>query len=149
MKYKQRGYRDSEGGPKGRREETDEEREARQDARDAVRKVRHAISRDASVVMRCADCGYQAPDEVTIAPDTECPKCHSALHNCRNCRHFDTSARFQCRKPLEKAVASKTIGNHCELYEPRAVLDSTGKRAPRPQSKVKDPRQAFDDLFKK
>jgi len=148
MKYKQRGYRDTDG-PKGRRQETDEEREARQDAREAARKVRHAISRDASVVMRCADCGYQAPGEVIIAYDTECPKCHSSLHNCRNCRHFDSAARFQCRKPVEKAVASKTIGNHCDLYEARAVLDSTGKRAERPKSAAQNPRQAFDDLFKK
>jgi len=146
MKYKQRGYRDSDG-PKGRRQETDEERQARQEAREAAHKVRHAISRDARVVMRCADCGTHSPSEMVIEFDTECAKCHSALHNCRNCRHFDTSARFQCSKPIAKAVASKTIGNHCDLYEARAVLDSTGKRAPK-QSGTQNPRQAFDDLFK-
>ncbi len=147
MKYKQRGYRDDDA-PKGRRQETDEERQARQEAREAARKVRHAISRDASVVMRCADCGYQTPDQVRITSETECPKCHTAWHNCRNCRHFDTSARFQCRQPLDKAVPSKTVANHCDLFEARAVLDATGKRARVEKNKSSDPRKAFDDLFK-
>lgn len=147
MKYKQQGYRDGEK-PKGRHAETAEEREARQEAWQAARKLRHAISRDASAVLRCADCGYQTPEQIVIAFDTECPKCGSAWHNCRNCKHFDTSARFGCREPVEKAIPSKTVANQCDLYAARAVLDATGKRA-KVESKSSDPRKAFDDLFKK
>ena len=142
MKYKQRGYRDGEA----KRDKTrisEEERAAREQAR----KVRHAISRDARVVIRCADCGYQTPDQVEILVDTSCPKCHSAWHNCRNCRHFDTSARFECRQPIEKRIASKTVANMCDEFEARAVLDATGRRAEQPKSA--DPRAAFDALFKK
>ncbi|TDI46091.1 MAG: hypothetical protein E2P00_02665 [Acidobacteria bacterium] len=148
MKYKQRGYRDGES-PKGRHPETDSEREARQEAWQAARKVRHAMSRDASVVLRCADCGYQTPEQITIEFDTECPKCGSPWHNCRNCKHFDTSARFGCRLTLEKAIPSKTIANLCELFVARVVLDATGKRAKKIDSTTSDPRKAFDDLFKK
>jgi predicted RNA-binding Zn-ribbon protein involved in translation (DUF1610 family) len=147
MKYKQRGYQDTDG-PKERRQESDSDRDARKEAWEAAHKVRHAMSRDASVVLRCADCGYQTPEQVVIESDTECPKCGSAWHNCRNCKHFDTAARFGCRQTLEKAVPSKTMANLCDLFAARVVLDATGKRA-KVENKSSDPRKAFDDLFKK
>ena len=47
---------------------------------------------------------------------------------CRNCKHFDPGARLQCLKPIEKAYKDKTIRMDCSVFEPRQVLDSTGRR---------------------
>jgi hypothetical protein len=140
MKYRQPGYRDSEYDEERERKRRDDRRD-----RGEARKVRHAMQRDASVVLRCADCGHQTAAEVLVVFDTKCERCGSALRNCRNCRFFDTQARFECRKPVPKRIPSKTSANECEFYEARAVLDATGKRAKAPT----DPRDAFDSLFKK
>ena len=140
MKYRQHGYRDGDF-----KEQRDRERREERDARQQARQTRHGISRDANAVIRCADCGFQPEGEIQVAPDTTCERCGSALHNCRNCRHFDTGARFQCRQPIPERLPSKTAANECTFYEPRLVLDATGKRAKGPEN----PRTAFDNLFKK
>jgi hypothetical protein len=140
MKYKQRGYRDTDHKEDRQREHREESKE-----RSDARKVRRAMERSASVVLRCADCGHQTAGEIVVEYDTTCEKCGSALHNCRNCRYFDSQARFECRQPVPERIPSKTYGNQCDLYEARAVLDATGKRAKAPT----DPRDAFDNLFKK
>jgi hypothetical protein len=141
MKYRQRGYRDSE-----KKQEKDRDRHQEREDRDAARQVRHGMQRTASVVMRCADCGHQTSGQIEVLYDTECDSCKSALHNCRNCASFDTGSRFECRQEIPKRIPSKTAGNFCDLYEPRAVLDATGTRA---DTKAPNPRDAFDDLFKK
>ena len=147
LKYRQRGYRDSESGPGKRRDAPPEDQAARDQAREEARKVRHAMQRSASIVLRCAECGHQTSGAIEVAFDTTCPKCNVALHNCRNCRHFDTQARFECRQTIPERIASKTVANRCELYDPRAVLDATGRRAE--IAAAEDPRSAFDRLFKK
>ncbi|MFQ5768341.1 MAG: hypothetical protein ACE5ID_10215 [Acidobacteriota bacterium] len=141
MKYRQRGYRDDES--KARRQHRSREED---EAREAARKVRHGMERDARVVLRCADCGHQTAGRIEVEPGTHCEKCGAALHNCRNCRSFDTQAHNQCRQAIPERMASKTAANECDFYEARAVLDATGKRA-RPAAS--NPRDAFDDLFKK
>ena len=106
MKYRQRGYRDTDWKERRDRDHTDE-REARQEAR----KTRHAVSRESTVVVRCADCGHQSAGQIAVAFDTACEGCQAPLHNCRNCRHFDTQARFQCRQPIPERLMSKTDAN--------------------------------------
>lgn len=140
MKYRQPGYRDNDWKERRDRERT-HEHEDRQEAR----KTRHAVSREVNVVVRCADCGHQTGGEIRVDFDTTCERCQAALHNCRNCRSFDTAARFQCRQPIPERLLSKTAANECTYYEARTVLDSTGKRAKGPEN----PRSAFDALFKK
>ena len=140
MKYRQPGYRDSDHEEQRQRDRRDDSEE-----RTEARKVRRGMERTASVVLRCADCGHQTGGEIVVEHDTTCEKCGSALHNCRNCRYFDSQARFECRKPVPEQIPSKVYGNQCDLYEARAVLDATGKRA----KSATNPRNAFDDLFKK
>ena len=141
MKYRQAGYRDNE-----RRQAREQPRQQDDDARQAARQVRHAMERSASVIIRCADCGHQTDDAIELTPATVCGKCGASLHNCRNCRYFDTSARFECAKPIPERIPSKSVANQCESYEARGVLDATGKRA---RVVINDPRKAFDDLFRK
>jgi hypothetical protein len=151
MKYRHHGYRD---------DEYRQERESKKD-RAERRGPREITTREATVVMRCWQCGdQQSPDE-DIDALSVCKNCKAELHCCRNCRHFDPGARFQCREPVEKAFRDKTIRVDCALFEPRPVLDATGRRAnsPRgggkpggkPESKPTSGstgKEAFENLFK-
>ena len=78
-----------------------------------------------------------------------CAQCGAPLHCCRNCAHFDTGARWECREPIEKAVLDKTAANECAHFKPNTVLDATGRRSGSPSSGGGDARAAFDALFKK
>ena len=106
MKYRQPGYRDSDYSEKRERGRK-EDGKARQEAR----KVRHGMQRDASVVMRCADCGHQTASQIQVSSDTVCEHCGSPLHNCRNCHFLDTRARYECRQPIPKLIPSKVAAN--------------------------------------
>ncbi|MFQ5720168.1 MAG: hypothetical protein ACE5IK_11535 [Acidobacteriota bacterium] len=141
MKYRQPGYRDADFA-----EQRDRERKEERDTHQEARQTRHAVSRDARSVVRCAECGHQSAGETHVDFETTCDNCSAALHSCRNCRFLDTRARFHCRQEIPERVASKTAANTCEFFEPRRVLDSTGKRVATAQE---NPRSAFDALFKK
>lgn len=146
MKYRQRGYRDSEH----------ENRESRKpppskpltpEERAQKRSLRHATARETSEVVRCPDCGRNISSFGAIGAETTCPHCSAPLHACRACRHFDPSARWECRKPVPEQVPEKGKANSCSFYEPRLVLDATGRRTGTPASN--DPKSMFENLFKK
>ena len=150
MKYRHHGYRD---------DDYKRDRE-KQHQRKEKRGPREITTREATVVMRCWQCGnQQSPD--SIDQGSICESCRADLHCCRNCRQFDPAARLECRKPIEKAYRDKTVRNDCALFEPRPVLDATGRRANRPAAAPskngdssrspqtnEDAREAFDNLFK-
>ena len=148
MKYRQPGYRDDEY-----REER--ERKRKDDHGPKGPRGPRGVDRDARVVMRCFQCGHQEPAPETVPADAFCPKCRAAVHSCRNCVHFDPGARFECRQPVKKRIASKTNSNRCEMFRPETVLDATGRRiatSPPPEpgkAPVSSGRAAFEALFKK
>jgi hypothetical protein len=97
-------------------------------------------------VTRCSMCGTMVNIDVNgIAIDAQCPKCHNDLHTCKNCVSFDPGARYQCRKPVTERIVKKDEGNSCTLFEPRKTVERETTAA---SSNVKDPRSAFDKLFK-
>ena len=115
---------------------------------DQVRRLKRAMERSAAEVIRCQNCGHQQhADAAFIGPRSTCDKCGAALHSCRHCRHFDTAARFQCARPVPAAIGDKWAANDCSLFEPRLVLDATGRRIEGKMSN--NPKNAFDALFKK
>ena len=148
-KYRQAGYQDSDRDerrgddrrPAPKRELTREEKIQR-------RSLRHATAREANEVIRCHVCGRSVENFGTIAHDTGCPHCNAPLHCCRICRSFDSSARWQCRAPIEQAVGDKNKANDCSHYSPRTVLDATGKRSEPGTRSSNDPKDQFDNLFK-
>jgi hypothetical protein len=150
QKYRQQGYQDSDWDDDRRPERkkppqrtgpvTPEDRARR-------RGVRHAMDRDARAVLRCPTCGRSVEDPGTITPTTACPHCNTALRTCRACQHFDSGARWQCRADITEAVSDKGKVNSCTKYEPRLVLDATGKRSAKPS--FSDPKSAFENLFKR
>ena len=74
-----------------------------------------------------------------------CVKCGAALHACVQCAHFDTIARFQCRKPIPKAILAKSAKNDCPEFAPQIALDLRGRNAVDTPDQA---RSAFDKLFK-
>jgi hypothetical protein len=89
---------------------------------------------------------------------SECPKCHAALHCCKQCSYFEPSTRFQCLKPVPVRISPKDAVNSCELFKPRVTVARDGVAAPQappPVAQMVEPRNAsdaraaFDNLFKK
>jgi len=109
-------------------------------------------------VLRCALCGGIVPPPIQINPDSQCPKCKADLRTCKNCRHFDTGAQFECTQPIRERITKKDMRNSCEFFMARASIeretrdsgrDSGGGTSKTPVSKPSDARSAFDNLFKK
>jgi hypothetical protein len=141
-KYRQRGYQDDARG--------DRRGPRRQGPRDKPEGPRgRGLGAPTRTVFRCASCGRTAELE-EVSFESICAGCGTALHTCTHCRHFDTSARFECRQPLTEHVASKTKANRCELFEPKAAQEFKEEQRPAPGNPIDpdDPRAAFDALFK-
>lgn len=147
MKYRHHGYRD---------DDYRRERESRQEKREK-RGPREITTHEATVVMRCWQCGNQQSPDEGVSQLSACSQCDAALYCCRNCLHFDPGARHECRQPVDKAFRDKTISNDCEPFTPRPVLDATGRRAASGSGSRSGsatpgngdgPKDAFDSLFK-
>jgi hypothetical protein len=139
-KYRHRGYMDSDrdrssgrrpSGPRPPRPEGPRGRGADQAK---------------AVVFACHACGEKRRDVDAIRFDSTCGKCGADLHACSQCAHFDTSARFECVRPIPARIAAKKLRNTCTFYEPARSFDLTGSRA---VETPQDARAAFDALFKK
>ena len=105
-------------------------------------------------VLRCALCGAIVPPPVEINYESQCPKCKADLRSCKNCRHFDTGAQFECTQPIPERITKKDIRNRCEFFMARTSVeretrDSGGGSKGSPTAKPADARSAFDNLFKK
>jgi len=154
MKYRQRGYRDGDYRDERESRVNGDDRPALPRAlspeqRSQIRSLRHATDREAREVVRCATCGRNVEHFGAITRESHCPHCSAALHCCRTCTHFDTGARWECRKPVEVRVESKGTANDCSSFEPRLVLDATGRRSGGSARGPSDPKAAFENLFKR
>jgi hypothetical protein len=138
-KYRHRGYMDSGDEPQRRRGGGGPRRE------DGAPRGR-GIDLDKPVVFACKACGEKRRDPEEIRPDTTCRKCGADLHACVQCAFFDTSARFECSKPIPARIPDKKKRNECSFYAPAQSFDLTGSRA---TGTPDDARAAFDRLFKK
>ena len=108
---------------------------------------------------RCSNCGAVLAQG--FDPNATCPRCHFALHCCKQCMHFDTSAQFECTQPITERVAKKDAQNNCSFYAFRMTVEkdtaptavSNGPTVPAASLtssyRPTDARKAFDDLFKK
>jgi len=152
-KYGQRGYMD---GGKDRVREPEKPREKpKGKPKGALRDVPRTVNMPGfQEVLRCSLCGAIVPPPVDIGFESQCPKCKADLRTCKNCRHFDTSAQFECTERIPERIVKKDIRNRCEFFVARTSIeretrDSGGSTAnPSPVS-PSDARNAFDNLFKK
>jgi hypothetical protein len=107
---------------------------------------------------RCSNCGaVLAPG---FDPNGKCPKCQFELHCCKQCRFFDSGARFECTQPIPERISPKDAKNSCTFYEFRMTVEkdtaptsyaqpSASGSAPSAPPRSNDARQAFENLFKK
>lgn len=152
-KYKQKGYSERDGDRDGKKHEQHPPAEPRpkQDAM-GPRTPRMVGS---VVRARCTNCG--AVLLPGFDPNAQCPKCHFEMHCCKQCRHFDSGARFECTEPVLERIPKKDAKNNCELFEFRMTVEkdtspvgySNNVSVPVPTNRPTDARQAFEDLFKK
>lgn len=114
--------------------------------------------------LQCWKCGA-ALDSLPqpLSRRAECTACHTALHVCRMCRHYDTAKAKQCREPVADDVKDKTRANFCDWFQPtphaykppatagdqpaRAELDALFGGTPDTSSSPDATRRALDDLF--
>jgi hypothetical protein len=96
---------------------------------------------------KCNRCGELQHGLGDLTFDAICTKCGAALHTCGNCRHFDTTATWECRENIKARVASKHTRNECPLFAAKIVRDLVADKQ-KPQT-PNDARKAFEALFKK
>ena len=63
---------------------------------------------------------------------------------CLNCRHYDRSARWECREEISEAVRDKERANFCDAFQPRS--DGSGATG---GSGADELRRLAEALFKK
>lgn len=132
-KYRQRGYQEDD------RESADRKRATAPAGRDGPRG--RGLGAPTRSTFKCARCGVET--SAAVERDSICSGCGSDLHTCSNCRHFDTSARYECRKPVADRIAAKSSRNHCPQFEPKLVKSFANDAKADPE----DARAAFDALF--
>ena len=134
-KYRQRGYMESDREPQRPKPQPQSKPQDREGPR-SPRMMAYGET------VKCASCGAKAPTSINFA--SSCTKCNGDLHTCRQCTHFDPSARFECSKPITARIVNKNARNTCELFAPRTVVERETSSGP-----PTDARQAFAKLFKK
>ncbi|HTZ74064.1 MAG TPA: hypothetical protein VMB47_09090 [Candidatus Aquilonibacter sp.] len=158
-KYKQKGYddRDRDG-----RDARDKRRERSERPPEPPRPKHDMLGpRTPRMVgtvtrARCSNCG--AVLMPGFDPNSECPRCHAALHSCKQCVHFDTGKQFECTEPIPQRIAKKDAKNNCTFFEFRTTVEKDTSPvtyaaatpvAVASPSRPNDARKAFEDLFKK
>lgn len=162
-KYRQNGYQDSDRAANGYRSERTKQQGPKPPLDVTGPKLPRLVQN--LVASRCFNCAVALPAGIDFKGT--CPKCHAALHCCKQCVHFEPSTRFQCTRQVPVRIPSKDQANTCELFAPRvtvardglpegptsgvrsgngSMLSSSSAAPPRSAS---DARAAFDSLFKK
>jgi hypothetical protein len=155
-KYGQRGYMDDGDNREKERERPREKPKGGPRGSKAKEEPRRMNMPGFQEVLRCSLCGAIVPPPIEIVFESQCPKCKADLRCCKNCRHFDTSAQFECTQTIPERITKKDLRNSCEFFIARTSIeretrDSGGRPGPSAPSPAtpSDARSAFDNLFKK
>jgi hypothetical protein len=144
-KYRQRGYQDDAREPR-REQKPAEKKEYTPRGQPPIAPRTYNMPGFREVV-RCARCGNELTAAAAWSTEGTCARCGAHMHSCAQCTHFDTSAAFECQKPVPARVSPKDVRNTCAFYEPRTTVErettSSGGAGSTPSA-----RKAFDDLFK-
>ena len=96
-------------------------------------------------VFRCHECGEKVASPDEVGPQSQCAKCTTDLHSCRNCAFFDSAAEKECLQPIPERIQKKRANNTCALFKPVLAVDLRGDTG---EPKQDEKRKAWDDLFK-
>ena len=155
-KYRQRGYEDRD---RDSREKKRERTERPPEPRPKQDMLGPRTPRMVGTVTRarCSSCGAVLMPGFDASG--ECPRCHAALHSCKQCVHFDTGRQFECTQPVPERITKKDAKNGCTFFEFRMTVEkdtspvtyatNTPAAPSVSPSRPNDARKAFEDLFKK
>jgi hypothetical protein len=94
-------------------------------------------------ILVCHKCGHENSFTDLVGRRDDCAKCHSDLHACKNCAHYDAKSYNECKETQADVVKDKEKSNFCDYYSPRVGgVGSGGKTA-------NDLKAAAEALFKK
>jgi ribosomal protein S27E len=144
-KYRQRGYQDEPRGPR-REQGAPPKKEYAPRGQPPISPKTFSMPGFREAV-RCSRCGHELTVASASSPEGSCVRCGAALHSCAQCAHFDTSAPFECQRPVPARVSPKDARNTCPLFDPRTTVERETKSA-QSSTGASSARQAFDDLFK-
>jgi len=144
-KYKQRGYQD-EARPARSEHKPAEKKEYAPRGQPPLAPKTFSMPGFRDVV-KCNRCGNELTVATAWSAASQCPRCQADLHSCAQCTHFDTSAAFECQRPIAARISPKDARNQCAEFEPRTTVERETKSASSPSS-PSSAKQAFDDLFK-
>jgi hypothetical protein len=156
-KYRQPGYMDTDRDSRGSREERPKPQGPRPPIDVTGPRLPRLVQHVAA--SRCFNCSTALPPDLDFRGN--CPKCHTELHCCKQCSHFEPSTRFQCLKPIPVRIPVKDKNNDCALFNARVTVAREGTegngQAAAPPAPAGPPaprnsdeaRNAFDRLFKK
>ena len=138
-KYKQRGYQESNRD----RHFSGNEQLPRRSASSAWPAAAARYHRSAFAAAGSGSGGRALLQLLHHAPrgsdfPVECPKCHAALHCCKQCAYFEPSTRFQCVKPVPVRIVAKDQANDCALFKPRVTV-ARDSAAPPPRRSTTRP----------
>jgi hypothetical protein len=95
----------------------------------------------------CWNCSRPTGLEGRVMRNDVCPHCRADLKCCRGCRHFDPSARWQCREVIDSPIPNKEKANVCDWFQVRLAVKGPGGRQHAADGKD-ERKKRFDDLFK-
>jgi hypothetical protein len=95
--------------------------------------------------LACWRCGAALDDlPLPLARRAECRSCHTELHVCRMCQHYDRTVARSCREPVADEVNDKERANFCGWFIPRPRAYVPGNERPAAAAQA-----ALDALFGK
>ena len=89
----------------------------------------------------CFSCNKSLSLGREISRRDECPNCHSDVHVCKNCLHFDPSSYNECRESQAELVREKDRSNFCDYFQ-------LGSRGHSSKSNKEDLKEKAEALFK-
>lgn len=92
--------------------------------------------------LKCFSCAKELIFAAKPGFRADCPHCHSDVHVCKNCQHYDPKVYNECKETQADRIVEKERANYCEFYNPRAKSESIIDE----KTKL---RAAADALFKK
>src|ERR1051326_2819493 len=123
-KYGQRGYMNDDSGRERGRDGDKPREKPKGKPKGALRDVpRNMKMPGFQEVLRCSLCGVIVSQDTEIGLESQCPKCKADLRTCKNCRHFDTSAQFECTQPIRERIGKKDVRNTCEFFMARTSIE--------------------------
>ena len=146
-KYRQRGYQDDSGAPRERRPDAPPPKKEYAPRGQPPVQPKTFNMPGFREVVKCARCGGELTTAVAWSAAGTCPRCQADLHSCAQCVNFDTSAAFECQKPVPARISPKDVRNTCTAFEPRTTVERETKSSSSPSS-PSSAKKAFDDLFK-